>query len=506
MNSFNLIDEAWIPVRFPDGRRDELGIRDTLLRAQEITAIEDPSPLVVASLHRFLLALLYRALDGPTDKEQAKALFREGFPREKITAYLDTWRERFWLFHERWPFGQNPLVPVDKTEPWNKLTAEFNPTKNKLLFDHTSTAIPEERLASECARWILATMSFSISGGRGYFPSPSANGVLCIPLGRDLQKTLSYGLVPQNREVLLHDLPIWERDPAPLPLTTTKRIASGFADLYTWQPRMVFLEKAQSGNVSGTRFVSGEGFDNPSQSSDPMQPYKLDKETGRSVIQFRADRGTWRDFASLLPDAEKLAPLTVQNAIDLAGRKIENLPESILVLGLRYDPPNANLDFWRMERFELPKSVAGNEGLREEIRGFLQRAEDAQKSLWKACTSFARDLVSRGSRDPDTKDTKAFVDQMIPIPFYWSILEARFHDLLHAYSLDKSESEITLQWLNALRDALIESWEQHRAAVSMGDAWTIRALVKAEGPLRKELYALNQEIANFNIAIQKEDA
>ncbi len=54
MSRFNLIDEKWIPVKFPDGTRDELGIRDTLLRAGEIQSIEDASPLVVAALHRFL--------------------------------------------------------------------------------------------------------------------------------------------------------------------------------------------------------------------------------------------------------------------------------------------------------------------------------------------------------------------------------------------------------------------------------------------------------------------
>ena len=77
MSRFNLIDEKWIPVRFPDGSRDELGIRDTLLRSREIAAIEDPSPLVVAALHRFLLAVLYRALEGPTDIDQAKALVQD---------------------------------------------------------------------------------------------------------------------------------------------------------------------------------------------------------------------------------------------------------------------------------------------------------------------------------------------------------------------------------------------------------------------------------------------
>ena len=108
MSRFNLIDEKWIPVRSLDGTRDELGIRDTLLSSKEIAAIEDPSPLVVAAMHRFLLAVLYRALEGPTDIDQAKALFEAGLPGEKITAYLEKWRDRFWLFDEKWPFGQIP--------------------------------------------------------------------------------------------------------------------------------------------------------------------------------------------------------------------------------------------------------------------------------------------------------------------------------------------------------------------------------------------------------------
>src|SRR3546814_6747629 len=85
---FNLIDEPWIPIRFPDGTGAELGSKDTLLRAKEIAVIEDASPLVVAALHRFLLAVLYRALEGPTDLDQAKGWFKAGLPAGKISAYL----------------------------------------------------------------------------------------------------------------------------------------------------------------------------------------------------------------------------------------------------------------------------------------------------------------------------------------------------------------------------------------------------------------------------------
>ncbi|MBK8958603.1 MAG: type I-E CRISPR-associated protein Cse1/CasA [Proteobacteria bacterium] len=50
---FNRSDEAWIPVRKLSGERVELGIRDTLIQATHIATIEDASPLVTASLHRF---------------------------------------------------------------------------------------------------------------------------------------------------------------------------------------------------------------------------------------------------------------------------------------------------------------------------------------------------------------------------------------------------------------------------------------------------------------------
>ncbi len=39
MSRFNLIDENWIPVRFPDGARDELSVSTTLLNAKDIAAI-----------------------------------------------------------------------------------------------------------------------------------------------------------------------------------------------------------------------------------------------------------------------------------------------------------------------------------------------------------------------------------------------------------------------------------------------------------------------------------
>jgi CRISPR system Cascade subunit CasA len=495
MSRYNLIDEKWIPVRYPNGLRDELGVRDTLLRAREIASIENASPLVVAALHRFLLAVLYRALEGPTDIDQAKALFRDGLPGDKISDYLEKWRDRFWLFDDSFPFGQNPYVPQGEIEPWTKLTAEFNASSNKVLFDHTDTKSPGSKGLNECARWLLAVMNFSISGGRGYYPSPSPNAIVCIPLGRCLAETLIYNLVPySNREVMNADVVQWEREPALLPLTTSKRVISGFADTYTWQSRFILLEEAVTGSVEWIRFIAGNGFENPAQILDPMQPYRVDAKLGILPIRFKEGRGTWRDFDALLPDVDGLAPLTIQHSVRLAGRNADAMPIALVILGLKYDPPSANVDFWRMECFALPGALAGGNSIRVQVRQLLAEAEDAQKALWAACASFARDVLGRGDREPAKKDITKFVDQMALTDWYWSVLESSFHEVLCDYTLDRDFEDIRWQWLKVVRDTLKTAWEQHRASVSMGDAWAIRAVVKAEGSVRRKLKVLNEEI------------
>jgi len=236
MSRFNLIDEKWIPVRFLDGSRDELGIRDTLLRAKEIAAIEDSSPLVVTALHRFLLAVLYRALEGPADIEQAKALFKEGLPSEKITAYLEKWRDRFWLFDEKYPFGQIPTFEPKTWRAWTALAAEHNADNAKVLFDHVDVEAPGTITEAAAARWILATQTFSVSCGKSELShtgtAPSATAAMALPLGNDFQDTLLLSLVPQNRAVIAADLPLWERSPESVASLKAgfERAANGLAD------------------------------------------------------------------------------------------------------------------------------------------------------------------------------------------------------------------------------------------------------------------------------------
>ncbi len=163
-----------------------------------------------------------------------------------------------------------------------------------------------------------------------------------------------------------------------------------------------------------------------------------------------------------------------------------------------------------MELFALPEALVGDRFIRTEIRQLLDEAEKSGKALDRSLTTAAHLTIARGERRLEADKWKAgrwvpgdvskFIGKStfegVPILMadYWSILEARFHEILRDYTLGRDSDDIRWQWLRYVRDALQIAWEQHRASVSMGGAWAIRALVKAEGPVLHKLKELNDKI------------
>jgi CRISPR system Cascade subunit CasA len=313
--------------------------------------------------------------------------------------------------------------------------------------------------------------------------------MMCIPLGINLHDTLCFCLVDQKRDVIKDDVPLWERDPAILPITDSKRVPRGSADLYTWPARMILLEKSAVDGVTNIRFITGLGCEPDTMFIDPMLAYTYSKEKGKYAVPFREGRGTWRDFDSLLPDNATLAPAVIEHATALTRHDPARFPYSVMVLGQSSD--KAKIEFWRMERFALPEALLGQRSIRTEIHQLLADAETNQQALWRACRSFARDLLSRGERDPDAKDISRFVEQMPVSAVYWSTLEAAFHDVLRHYTADSDPDAIRLGWLKTVRSTLRHAWQLHTASVSTS------ALVRAEAHVKKQIGALNKEIQQY---------
>ena len=107
--AFNLLDEQWIPVRSLYGEVREVSLSSALLDSADYGALAETAPPNLIALFRLLLAVLHRALTlhhGPWKDVDRARWYREGLPAEPIRAYLEQWRDRFWLFHPEYPFMQ----------------------------------------------------------------------------------------------------------------------------------------------------------------------------------------------------------------------------------------------------------------------------------------------------------------------------------------------------------------------------------------------------------------
>src|SRR5207244_7847397 len=107
------------------------------MQAGEIREIADPSPLVTVALHRLLLAILHRSLDGPQDIDQWAEWWEEqALPLDRVRAYLDSCRLRFDLFDADRPFYQTTEVDPSYPSPVGKLTFERGIFTGDELFTH----------------------------------------------------------------------------------------------------------------------------------------------------------------------------------------------------------------------------------------------------------------------------------------------------------------------------------------------------------------------------------
>src|SRR5579872_7102886 len=122
-SSFNLLSEPWIPCAWLDGGMTSLGIRETLANAHAIREIVDQSPLVTASLHRLLLAIVHRTIQGPANTRDWASLWSSrAFHIPAFDRYFATCRARFDLFDGAHPFYQWPGLDPDCAVPVAKLT------------------------------------------------------------------------------------------------------------------------------------------------------------------------------------------------------------------------------------------------------------------------------------------------------------------------------------------------------------------------------------------------
>jgi CRISPR system Cascade subunit CasA len=510
--SFDLVREPWIPVRDGDGTR-EIGLEECLTRARQFERIEDASPLVTAALHRFLLAVLSRALRGPRSLAEATDWFRDGLPLERVRAYLAAHHDRFDLFHPTAPFYQVADFGLDQSQrSWTILAPELNSDNNKVLFDHTVTARPEPLRPALAARLLIANQMYALSAGKSIFchtaTAPLATAVTVLVQGDTLHETLCLNLSLTDTARLERDTAAWEE--APLTVTRLKNCELargsplGVAHRATWPARAIRLHPEELDGepvIFWISYASGLRCDDPHEVRDPLVAYRAGKENTIYPWGFREGRALWRDFHSLLPAPSGSGTGQGVAALEYAGRLSvevadgdEAAARAVEVAALGQANDQAKVELWRHEHYRLPAALLTQPGGQVLVEGCLKQADTAGDALNLAARALARRLLTSGERQPHKDDVSRLVRSLPHGEVYWSRLEGEFARWLAALGSDAAARPTPhrRRWAETVIDAARRAWEQTVLAAGE-DAQALRAVYASERLLFKGLAALRDK-------------
>jgi len=479
---YNLIDEAWIPVRGQDGQSRTVGLAELFRHAHIIRDLDEPSPANRVALYRLLLAILHRASSarfGSWARQERRRWRREGLPTDAVLDYLEHWRERFWLVHPEHPFMQvAALAHHPDTKDKKKSVLHLALLGNDgFLFDHRKTAtLPWP----DALRDMLGLFSFTPGGLIKILKTsdnagPLANSAAFLALGANLSETLLLNLGPAHPNQ--NDLPAWEKvPPAIKDLTAPATLATGPNDRYTRQSRGVLLDVDDEGRVSELWFAPGLALQDDPHAPDPMVAQRMSKD-GKTILRIRFDggRALWRDLPSLTAGAKEMAPAVLRHAADITG---EDEVLHVLAAGLASD--QAKLERARMELLRLPHALLSVEAAAAQLREDVAAAE----ALYDKLRALAARVVALTQPDPEHKETREKarnrVAQSPLADVYFTHLEQRLPSLMAAYAANDWEAAHRL-WQNAMTEAAHAFW--HELGILLSDtprAWKAMAQTEPE--------------------------
>lgn len=325
---FNLLDEPWIRVMTEDCTVVERSLMQVLLNSHRYQRLAGELPTQDVALLRLLLAILQTVFyrvdpegeDDPIEDRAAairrwQALWNAGrFPEQPIRTYLETWKDRFWLFHPEHPFYQVPAAAVGTKFKASKLNGELSESAHKMRLFPLRDGEEKETLSyAEAARWLVTLIGFDDSAstkketgtGTGWL----GDRVNVYAIGENLFETLMLDLVflKDGRYVWAENMPAWEQ---PTMTTAKKReipLPDNQAELLTLQSRRLILSREEN-MVTGFSSTGGDFFGKEGRVnafSEQMTLWRAGKTPKNAAPQFVPSsvdpwRQMWRDFEVIL--------------------------------------------------------------------------------------------------------------------------------------------------------------------------------------------------------------
>lgn len=480
---FNLLDEPWIKVITPSLEQREVSLTDAMIHAHEYKSLSGEMPTQDAAVLRVLLAvavtIFYRydacgrpeklvsedeaedELEDDTDEDKEDAdeegertvlrrwqrYWKRGrFPEQAVREYLETWRERFWLFHPEAPFWQVKDLQYGTDYGVECLFGNIKESNNGKTRHHFSMTEGEELYHlsyGEAARWLVHLNAYAVNvktdknaPGMGLPVGVGRLGQLGFVMvnGENLFQILMLNLCARNtdKDIWAEPKPVWEQA-VRTQQGCEREEFDNLPELYTIQSRRIMLKSEEDGSITGFRAMGGDFCPVEDDFHEPMTIWELkkgDKRTdARHFMPKRHDPAVhaWREFPTLLDlnssgnEGDKIhIPGVVQWLQTLYSKKL--IPPNSLItfkmIGMVYgdqmsytygDCVNDSLTLSAELLAEL------NGVWREHITGQIGKCKAvAKEALYHAANNFCKLLYGDGSAKSGIKD--ALVRQ-----YYFSI-------------------------------------------------------------------------------------
>ena len=333
---FNLLDEAWIRVIYPDCREKEVSLLDLFRHAHEYEGLAGETSAQNTAVLRVLLAILHAVFEhtdaegrnSPLESEDdAYSRWKElwdgkRFPEKPIETYLEQWRDHFWLFHPERPFFQFAEAASVSKYGAEKLNGEISESGNKTrLFSPRDKESRNYLSIPEAARWLLYLNGFD-DGAVKPSERDKALGVnrvvmgiswlgelgLIESVGDNLFETLMLNLVllDKDQEPWESAEPIWEKDPFTTMICRKITPGSDQAELLTIQSRRILLIK-NGDKITGYHINKGDCFDKQNFFLEQMTLWRKQKDKKTEFYvpkQHHRERRLWQEFSSIAANVE----------------------------------------------------------------------------------------------------------------------------------------------------------------------------------------------------------
>ena len=513
---FCLLDEPWIKVLDEQNVTREVSLIDIFTNAHRYKRLAGETVTQDAAILRLLLAVAitvfyrYRA-DGCEDcvleyddpEEEILNRWSEywdsgAFNANVFQEYLETYRERFYLFHPETPFWQVADLEDGLSYTIINLYGNIKESKNqenKHHFHMTDGKYVENISFAETARWLVFNNAYSkMIKYKGERSLKNAKVGRVSELGLIVADSDNiYKLLLLNLCALKNGEFVW-KEPRPI-WETEYKVEVGheiiapdnLPELYTMQSRRIKLNKCD-GKVIGYMATRGNHYNLKNDPTEQMTILKYDKDCDIVPRKHNENIEIWKEFVALLPATNDIKAGVVLWLERLAQESLfENQIVTFQMIGLNYADEHKYKSIYG---YQINQSLSLSLVLLHTVgtvwvRLITDQVNKCEDVVQKAYYKFAKNL-SLYLYKGDTSGTKK-IKEVLAVGYYFKIDKA-FREWLISIEPSSSKRNIKEREWQLTSSQTAEAIVRNYIA-SLSPQFTI-AGAKAFVVFKKELYKI----------------